>query len=607
MQPVLTSSPPEGDEWRFEVKYDGFRCILHVTESGVTLTSRNGQLFNSTFPEITQYAENVFQKMNKSLPLTIDGEIVFLMNPFRSDFEHVQVRGRMKNPEAIKKLADSRPCSFLAFDLLERDGTDMSSLPYTERKKELSELMRSAALPVTVDHLAKETIQYIPDYTHFKPLWEQVQKYDGEGIVAKKKGSKWIEKKRTPDWLKYKHFKKAHVCLTGFNPNNGYVTVSVFKNGEITPVASVSHGMSDEEKNAIRSIMEAHGTKTPAGEYTLEPSICLTVQYLTILKGTLREVSFVSFEFDMEPAACTYEQMVRQSKTLHPKLEFTSLDKVIFEKKKRTKEDFITYIIEISDFLFPFLKDRAVTVIRFPHGSKSESFFQKNKPDYTPDFVHSFFDGSHEHIVCEDISTLLWLANQLALEFHVPFQTVSSRRPSEIVIDLDPPSKDDFLMSVHAANELKRLFDSFGISSFPKLSGNKGIQLYIPLSPEAFSYEETRSFTMLIADYCTNAFPELFTTERFIKNRHGKLYLDYLQHAEGKTIICPYSTRGNELGTVAAPLYWNEVQTSLTPASFTIDTVVKRVKEQGCPFYDFYRNPQDEPLTAILQQLKKKS
>lgn len=114
--------------------------------------------------------------------------------------------------------------------------------------------------------------------------------------------------------------------------------------------------MSDEEKNAIRSIMEAHGTKTPAGEYTLEPSICLTVQYLTILKGTLREVSFVSFEFDMEPAACTYEQMVRQSKTLHPKLEFTSLDKVIFEKRSGRKRILLRISLKSVTFCSLFSK-----------------------------------------------------------------------------------------------------------------------------------------------------------------------------------------------------------------------------------------------------------
>ncbi|MDQ7724664.1 DNA ligase D [Bacillus halotolerans] len=607
MQPVLTASPPKGAEWRYEVKYDGFRCILRIHPSGVTLTSRNGLKLNSTFPEIANFAETAFQHIEKELPLTLDGEIVFLANPFRSDFEHMQVRGRLKRPEKIQESANSRPCCFLAFDLLERSGQDVSTYSYIDRKTSLHELMSAAKLPAEPNPYAKETIQYIPSYQHFDPIWEKVIKYDGEGIVAKKINSKWLEKKRSSDWLKYKNFKHADVCITGFNPHNGFLTVSVLKNGVMTPVASVSHGMSEEEKNAIRSIMEQHGHKTASGEYTLEPSICATVQYLTILQGTLREVSFVTFQFQMDWTDCTFAQLVRRSKPVHPKLQFTSLNKIIFEKHKKTKEDFIQYMIEISDYLFPFLKDRAVTVIRYPHGSRGESFFQKNKPDYTPDFVQSFFDGSHEHVVCKDLSTLLWLANQLALEFHVPFQTITSRRPAEIVIDLDPPSRDDFLMAVQAANELKRLFESFGITSYPKLSGNKGIQLYIPLSPEAFTYEDTRQFTQLIAEYCTNAFPDLFTTERLIKNRHGKLYLDYLQHAEGKTIICPYSTRGNELGTVAAPLYWHEVQPSLTPAMYTINTVVDRVKKHGCPFYDFYRNPQDEPLAAILNQLKKKS
>lgn len=545
MQPVLTSSPPIGAEWRYEVKYDGYRCILRIHSSGVTLTSRNGVELSSTFPEITQFAKTAFQHLEKELPLTLDGEIVCLVNPCRADFEHLQVRGRLKRPDKIQESANARPCCFLAFDLLERSGEDVTLLSYLDRKKSLRELISAAKL--------------------------------------------------------------AYVCITGFNPNNGFLTVSVLKNGIMTPIASVSHGMRDEEKSAIREIMEQHGHQTPSGEFTLEPSICAAVQYLTILQGTLREVSFIGFEFQMDWTECTYAQVIRHSKPVHPKLQFTSLDKIIFEKNKKTKEDFIQYMIEVSDYLLPFLKNRAVTVIRYPHGSRSESFFQKNKPDYAPDFVQSFYDGSHEHIVCEDMSTLLWLCNQLALEFHVPFQTIKSRRPAEIVIDLDPPSRDDFLMAVQAANELKRLLDSFGITSYPKLSGNKGIQLYIPLSPEAFTYEETRQFTQLIAEYCTNAFPELFTTERLIKNRHCKLYLDYLQHAEGKTIICPYSTRGNELGTVAAPLYWHEVQSSLTPALFTIDTVIDRIKKQGCPFFDFYRNPQDEPLSAILHQLKKKS
>ena len=148
------------------------------------------------------------------------------------------------------------------------------------------------------------------------------------------------------------------------------------------------------------------------------------------------------------------------------------------------------------------------------------------------------FDGSHEHIVCSSIPSLLWLANQLALEFHVPFQKVHSERPAEIVIDLDPPSRNDFPMAVEAAHVLKQLFDSFSITSFPKLSGNKGIQLYIPLSPEAFTYEETRAFTMLIADYCVRTRPDLLRQSGLSKPKRQALPRLFAA-CRRKTIIAP--------------------------------------------------------------------
>ncbi|XBO87495.1 hypothetical protein AAGG52_08830 [Bacillus licheniformis] len=112
----------------------------------------------------------------------------------------------------------------------------------------------------------------------------------------------------------------------------------------------------------------------------------------------------------------------------------------------------------------------------------AENLFPKNKPDYAPEFITSIRDDEHEHIICSDYSVLLWLANQLALEFHIPFQTADTAHPTEIVFDLDPPSKSEFPLAVRAAKELHRLFDQLGLSSFPKLSGNKGIQIYIPIS-----------------------------------------------------------------------------------------------------------------------------
>ncbi|QHZ46523.1 DNA ligase D [Bacillus sp. NSP9.1] len=604
MQPVLTSSPPSSGNWRYEVKYDGYRALLSVSEAGISLISRNGQPLDSMFPEITANIKEKLASLEEHLPLTLDGEIASLTNRYRSNFEYVQKRGLTKKADLIEEAAENKPCQFLAFDLLEYRGKTITSLPYQERKQKLYELLEDLAFPLVPDPAAKERIQYIPETEDFHSFWDSVKKLDGEGVVAKKKDSRWMANKKTAEWLKIKNYKKAAVFMTGYNMANGYVTIAVVDKGRIKEMGSVSHGLGEQERSALLAVVQEHGTPVRTGEYTIAPSICMTVNYLTIHYGTLREVSFASFEFDIAWQDCTYTRLLLHSRNVHPDLQLTSLDKIIFPQSQKTKADFISYLNEIGDFLLPFLKNRALTVIRFPHGSSGESFFQKNKPDYAPDFISSIKDEEHDHIICEDYSVLLWLANQLALEFHIPFQTADTARPTEIVFDLDPPSPSEFPLAVRAATELRRLFEQLGLTSFPKLSGNKGIQLYIPISKNAFTYEETRIFTSFAATYCVSLFPDLFTTERLIKNRGGKLYIDYVQHAPGKTIICPYSTRGNALGTVAAPLFWDEVGPNLSPADFTMEAVVKRTKEIGCPFERFFRQPQDEQFKAILGHLK---
>lgn len=167
--------------------------------------------------------------------------------------------------------------------------------------------------------------------------------------------------------------------MTGYNMANRYLTIAVYDRGQIKEVGSVSHGLGEQERNAILSIVKQYGTETKPGEYTIDPSICMTVHYLTIHYGTLREVSFVSFEFDMAWENCTYNRLLLHSRNVHPDLQLTSLDKVIFPKSDKTKADYIGYLNEIGDFLLPFLDNRALTVIRYPHGSGGESFFQKKQ------------------------------------------------------------------------------------------------------------------------------------------------------------------------------------------------------------------------------------
>ena len=206
--------------------------------------------------------------------------------------------------------------------------------------------------------------------------------------------------------------------------------------------------------------------------------------------------------------------------------------------------------------------------------------------------------------MCNNIETLLWLGNQLALELHIPFQSIHTEKPMEIVFDLDPPSVNEFNLAISAALKMKTIFDQFKLSSFIKTSGGKGMQVYIPLPMNTFSYEETGIFTEFVCEFLVKQFPESFTTERFKKKRNNRLYLDYVQHREGKTIIAPYSTRGNEKALVATPLDWAEVNDSLRPENFTIPVVLERIRTVGNPFSNFRELGEKQDFRSVVNQLK---
>lgn len=147
---------------------------------------------------------------------------------------------------------------------------------------------------------------------------------------------------------------------------------------------------------------------------------------------------------------------------------------------------------------------------------------------------------------------------------------------------------------------MKEVFDGLKLISFIKTSGNKGLQIYLPLPENTFTYEDTRKFTEFIAHYLITKDPKNFTIERLKKNRGNKLYVDYIQHAEGKTIISPYSARGNEDGLIATPLFWEEVTESLSPEQFPLPTIVDRLKKHGDPFQSYFAAKESQPFHDIL-------
>src|SRR5699024_1203308 len=171
----------------------------------------------------------------------------------------------------------------------------------------------------------------------------------------------------------------------------------------------------------------------------------------------------------------------------------------------------------------------------------------------------------------------------------------------EIAFDLDPPDRSAFHLAIQAARLIKQILDDLDVISFVKTSGNKGLQIHIPLEQGMMTYEETAILTEAIALTITQAFPHMFTTERLKKHRHGRLYIDYLRHGRDKTLIAPYSPRMTDDATVATPLFWEEVKEGLNPASFTVKNVIKRVKTDGCPWTEYKEAGKTQVLDKVLQ------
>ncbi|MFB4212695.1 DNA ligase D [Shouchella sp. JSM 1781072] len=598
MKPMLATTAselPEGDHWRYEVKYDGYRCFLHWDENGPRLFSRNEKELTSLFPEIIDACTEMKPKISNHLPLLLDAEIIFKVNPYQSNFSIVQRRAKLRTATQIKKYAQRLPVTLMIFDLLVDKGVSLVAQPLKDRKQILSSLpFDSPVLPIIETFQTTSEIQSI------------IEQYHGEGTIAKKDTSAY-ETKRSRQWLKVKHYQYAHVILTEYEKGNGYFQGAVYRGNKLVPIVHFSNGLKAEDRSMLATLFERNGTRMNKEKWSLPPSICVKIGCIGFDGVHLREPFFHSFLLEEEAEHCTWQSLFQQINPLPTKVDITSGDKPIWPAINIEKIDFLQYLHTVAPAMLPFLTERLLTTIRYPHGSNGESFFQKNCPDYAPAFIETYQKDDIDYVVCNSTESLLWLGNQLALEYHLPFQKKDQTRPSELVFDLDPPDVNHFSLAVKAAIALKEVIDSFGLQVYLKTSGNKGLQLYLPLPEDQFTYEETRVFCRFISTYVVEQNPDLFTLERLKKNRKDRLYVDYLQHDDGKTIIAPYSPRGHVRGWVATPLYWEDVTPKLEPSMFTLPTVLKRLQAEGDPFRTFRHNldEQGKQFTQVLHQLNK--
>ncbi|WP_211279038.1 DNA ligase D [Sutcliffiella halmapala] len=607
MLPTLHRDPPIGEEWVYEVKYDGFRCIVLLETQKITLQSRNGNHLNNQFPEIMAYLNTLLNitYIQSLLPLTLDGELAILTSSMKANFSAIQKRGRTKSKSTINTLATTSPATLLIFDILSKNGEKLHSLPFNKRKQQVEQLFTLLDLPLSPRFPSSVPFQYVPFFRDPKDIWTEINKHHGEGMLAKKRNSTYQFGKRTLDWIKIKNFRTATCFITAYQKDNSYFHVGVMDGTSVITIGLFSHGLTSEERQALVTVIKENRYQEDHQYMYVHPGICVDLYFLELSQDQLRQPEFRRFRFDVQVKECSLENLKTSNLNFPTSVPITHPKKPLWEEPLLTKLDYLHYLSEAAPYILPFLEDRLLTVIRFPHGMLGESFYQRNCPDYAPDFVETFDSEGIPYIVCNNLETLLWLGNQLALEFHIPFQKSKASKPSEIVFDLDPPSDKYFSDAVAAALLMKEVFDQLQLYSFVKTSGRKGLQVYIPLPKETYTYEETRKFTEFMAEYLVSKEPHLFTIERLKKNRGTKVYVDFIQHAEGKTIIAPYSLRGHHFPTVATPLFWEEVNPTLRPESFTIFTLLKRLSEKGDPFQHYFKIQAQQPFQQVLDFLKR--
>jgi bifunctional non-homologous end joining protein LigD len=287
------------------------------------------------------------------------------------------------------------------------------------------------------------------------------------------------------------------------------------------------------------------------------------------------------------------------------KLKLSNLDKVLYPATGFTKGRVIDYYVRIAPVLVPHLAGRPLTMKRYPEGVDHEYFFEKNAPKHRPDWVKTapIWSESNQrtvnYILVNDLATLVWIANLASLELHPSLSLAAHiETPTMIVFDLDPGPPANIVQCSQVALWVRAIFDHFGLQSFPKTSGSKGMQIYVPLNTKT-SYEQTKPFAQAIARLLEQEHPDLVVSDMKKAIRTNKVFVDWSQNDQHKTTIAVYSLRAREHPTVSTPITWDEVEQALKKKDpqglvFEATDVLKRVEKMG----DLY-----EPLLKLKQKL----
>jgi bifunctional non-homologous end joining protein LigD len=276
------------------------------------------------------------------------------------------------------------------------------------------------------------------------------------------------------------------------------------------------------------------------------------------------------------------------------RVKLSRLDKILYPSVGVTKQEVLTYYIRIAPFLLPFLSNRPVTMHRFPDGVGGEGFYEKDAPEGTPDFVeiftrHAETAGRDIHfILCNNLDTLIWIANLASLEIHTTLSTTTSyTSPDLLLLDIEPEPPLTFDAVIAVAHLVREHLEDSGLRPFVKTSGKKGVHIVVPLVA-GYPFSPVREFAHRLGKDIARDTP--FVVSEFSRSRDaGTVFIDYLQNAHGKTMVAPYSLRATPDASVSTPLRWEELQKGVRAEDFNMKTVLSRHED---PWRDIFNDRQ---------------
>jgi bifunctional non-homologous end joining protein LigD len=634
MLATLVDKPFDDPGWVYEVKWDGYRALGFCKKNGdVQILSRNNKQFNEKFYPIFQ----VLQTWKKDI--VVDGEILVINEKGISKFGDLQNWRSEADGELV----------YYVFDLIWYEGKDFTELPLAERQAILEAVLPQDDDRVRLSKVFKARGSEFFDAASKMGLEGIIAKKSDSLYSKNNRSKEWLKIKvskrqeviiagftkneDTPKQFSslllgvYEHGKLQYVGKVGTGFNNAAQKEMMAQFRPLITDKSPFDVIPDVNKPS------RFRPNPPKAKATwLRPELVCEVAFSEVTNdGVFRHPSFqgmrddkkakeVIRETEVETKAIVETAFPNEKETipvhkdqhasairppksagrktlLNPKdetqvrkvngheLKFTHLSKLYWPEDKVSKRDMFNYYYQVADYILPYLKDRPMSLNRFPGGIHGKSFYQKDVKGKAPDWADTFpyitSEGEHkEYLLGNDEAALLWMASLGCIEMNPWFsRSKSPDNPDYCVIDLDP-DKNTFDEVIRVAQIVKEVCGQIDVPCYVKTSGSTGMHIYIPLGAK-YTYDQSQMFAKIIVTLVHQQVPEFTSLERMIANRKGKMYLDFLQNRPGATIAGPYSLRPKPGATVSMPLDWDELKPGLTMKDFTIFNSIDRLKETG--------------------------